>query len=217
MKKIVSLAIVLFSLSAGISAQNCNADANKATAKETRAAINEKASKEAKKSAKQMAKDGWKPLPGTETLEKQMYNSMLASYEKYNGMPAYIIGQGTATATNLDAARNVARKRAIANIAENLGTAIASITEASDSNIELTDGEVETINKTMTSSQQFFQREIGQTSDIVQAYRNKDGNKVEVIITKSYDGKRAQQAILKAFEKESAELRAKLEKKMKGE
>ncbi|MBO4662127.1 MAG: hypothetical protein J5630_05450 [Bacteroidaceae bacterium] len=215
MKKIVSLAIVLLALNTGVFAQNCNAD--KAQKKEIREAIKEKASKEAKKSAKQMEKEGWKPFPGTETLEKQMHNSMLAKYERYNGMPAYIIGQGTATAANLDAARNVARKRAIANIAENLGTAIASITEASDSNIELTDGEVETINKTMTSSQQFFQREIGQTNDIVQIYRNKDGNKVEVMITKSYDGKRAQQAVLKAFEKESAELRAKLEKKMKGE
>lgn len=216
MKKIVSLAIVLLALGAGVSAQNYNADANKAQKKETREAIKEKASKEAKKSAKQMAKEGWKPLPGTETLEKQMQNSMQASYERTNGMPAYIMGQGTAIAVNIDAARNVARKRAIANIAENLGTAVASITESTDSNVELTTGEVETINKTMTSSQQFFQREIGQTTDVVQAYREK-GNKVEVLITKSYDGGRAQQAIMKAFEKESAELRAKLEKKMKGE
>lgn len=63
MKKIVSLAIVLLALGAGVSAQNYNADANKAQKKETREAIKEKASKEAKKSAKQMAKKAGSRFP----------------------------------------------------------------------------------------------------------------------------------------------------------
>lgn len=152
-----------------------------ATAKLTDKEIEKKAIKEARKQAKALEKDGWKPAPGSLSLDKQLSNLLLKQYEMHGNLPVYIVGKSSARSTSYGMARKQAIARARVEIATNMKAEVASLTEISDANTELSNGEVETMAKMVDTSKQLAQQSIGKTDIVFEAIREK-GNVVEVQI-----------------------------------
>lgn len=180
------------------------------TAKLTAKAMDTKILKDAKKQAKAMKKAGWQEAPGSLPLEKQLSNLLLRQYELNGRFPAYIIGKSSAKASTYGVARKQAITRARVEIATNMGAEIAALTESTDANTELSDGEVETIAKMVDTNKQLVQQSIGKTDIVMEAYREVDG-KTEVQVGLSYDGKMAKDTLLKLFEKENEQIKQKLD------
>lgn len=185
----------------------------KQMAKMTRKQVEANIWKDAKKTAKQLKKEGWKPFPGSPTLEVQQNDMMMRHYELEGNSPRYILGTGTATAKVAGVARKQASTRALADLASNIGAEVASLTENSESNIEYSASEQETIGKMLESGRVLVEQSIGRTDIVFEAYREKGGN-TEVLVWRSCDGSAAKSAILKMFNEEQKELREKMERSL---
>lgn len=187
--------------------------ARKEMAKLTRKQATSNVWKETKKQVRAWKKEGWKSSPGTPSLEQQLNDALTAQYELDGTFPRFIIGRSSGVGSTFGIARKQAVSRARADLAACIQAEVTELIEASESNIELTHSEVETVGKVLTASQQFVQQSLGRTQVIFEAYREK-GDKTEVMVSVLCDGTTARSTVLKAFEKESQELQDKLSKLM---
>lgn len=178
---------------------------HKKNAKLTRKSVEANRWKEAKKLAKQYKKDGWKPVPGSPSLEMQQNDMLLHRYYSQGNSPRYILGVGQAIATTSGVARKHSLARARAELASNISTKIGSLIKESMSNIEYSREEQETVGKLVDANMTKIEQSIGRTDIIFEAYREMNGS-TEVIICISYDGKKAKQDVLNALEEENKEL-----------
>lgn len=169
--------------------------------------------KEAKKAAKQMKKEGWLPMPGSPTLETQMNDYLLRRYMSNGNFPKYILGEGTASAKNSDAARKHALANARVELAGNVGMEVAALVEEGTNNNAYSEEEQETLSKLMQSSRTLIQQKLGRTEIVMEAYR-KIGNSTEVMVRISADGSVSKAAILSMFKEDQKDLHDKLEKSM---
>ena len=183
----------------------------KELAKQTRKQVEANVWKDAKKVAKQLKKDGWKPFPGSPTLETQQSDMMMRRYELEGNFPRYVLGEGTASAKSSGVARKQAQARARVELASNIGAEVAALTEGSESNNEYSSAEQETVAKMLESNKILVQQSIGRTEVVFEAYREKAGS-TEVLVWICCDGSAAKSAIYKAFNEEQKELREKSEK-----
>lgn len=185
-------------------------------AKQTRKQVEASVWKDAKKRAKELKKDGWKPFPGSPTLEVQQSDMMMRRYELEGNFPRYILGEGTASAKTSGMARKQAQARARVELASNIGTEVAALIENSESNIEYSKTEQETMSKMLESNKILVQQSIGRTDVVFEAYREVAGS-TEVLIWISCDGSAAKSAVYKMFNEEQKELREKLERTLEKE
>ena len=185
----------------------------KEMAKLTKKSVEANAWKEAKKAAKQMKKEGWRPMPGSPTLETQMNDYLLRRYSQSGNFPKYILGEGTATAKQSDAARKHALANARVELAGSLGYEVAALVEEGTSNNSYSDEEQETLSKLMQNSKSIIQQKIGRTEIVMEAYR-KVGTTTEVMVRISADGNVSKAAILSMFSDDQKDLRDKLEQTM---
>lgn len=169
--------------------------------------------KDAKKAAKALEKEGWKPVPGSPTLETQQNDMMLRRYELKGNFPKYLVGRGTAVAQTAGTARKQALTRAKVDLAGSIGAEVASLTENEETNIELSSDEQQTVGKTIESSQVMVQQSIGRTEVVMEALRE-NGTSVEVMVYICCESKSVMKEVLKAFEKDHEALREKLEQMM---
>ena len=65
--------------------------------------------------------------------------------------------------------------------------------------------------KMMETSQTLVQQSIGRTNVVYEIFREVDG-KTEVRVAVSYDGNAAKETLIKLFDEDNAELRAKLQR-----
>ena len=182
-------------------------------AKQTEKSVEANTWKEAKKAAKQMKKEGWKPMPGSPTLETQMNDYLLRRYMLNGNFPKYIVGEGRASAKLPDAARKHALANARVELAGSISYEVTALTEQGTSNNAYTQEEQETLDKMMQSSKSIIQQKMGRTEIIMEAYRVV-GNSTEVMVRISADGSVSKAAILSMFKEDQKELRDKLEKSM---
>lgn len=173
--------------------------------------ICKRAIKEAKRQAKALKKDGWKAAPGSISLEKQLSNLLLRQYEMNGRFPAYIIGKSSATSGSYAVSRKMAITRARVEIATNIEAEVVALTEITDSNVELTREEVQTIAKMIDTSKQLVQQSIGRTDVIFEAYREVDSKTTEVQVGITYDGQMARSTMLKLFGEDESKIKQKLE------
>lgn len=183
----------------------------KAMSKLTQKQVSDNVWKQAKKEAKAWKKQGWKSSPGAPSLEQQMNDALMYKYELDGEFPRYIVGRSSAVANSFGLARKQAIARARADIASAIQTEVTELLEDSELNVEMSDSEVESAGKMLATGQQFVQQTIGRTDVVFEAYREING-KTEVMVNVGYDGRAAKSAVLKLFEKESSELRQKMEK-----
>lgn len=182
----------------------------KAMSKLTRKQVSDNVWKQARKQAKAWKKEGWKASPGAPSLEQQMNDALMYQYELDGEFPRYIVGRSSAVAATFALARKQAIARARADIASSIQTEVTELLENSELNTEMSDSEIESAGKMLTTGQQFVQQTLGRTNVVFEAFRESNG-KTEVMVNVGYDGRAAKSTVLKLFEKESGELRQKME------
>lgn len=218
-EKLVMLAVALAGVLCGnVCAQASSIDEQKAVIKErkemaklTQKQVKSNVWKDAKKMAKQLKKEGWKPFPGSPSLEIQQNDMMLRRYELQGEFPRYFLGQGNANANTTGMARKQASARARVELASNISTEISSLTETEESNTEISRTDKETIGKMLSTSQALVQQSLGRTDIVFEAYREKENN-TEVMVWVCCDGKAARSAILSMFDEDQKELRERFER-----
>lgn len=175
--------------------------ARRQEAKLAKSLIEQKATKDAKKQAKLLKKQGWKSAPGTLSLEKQLTELYILEHTYDGNFPKYIIGRSSASSSSAALARKQALTRARVDVASQIKLEVAALTEETDTNIELSSGEVETIAKMVDSSQTMLQQSLGRTEVVFDIIREMNG-KTEERVAVSYSGSQAKSLLLNIFDSE---------------
>ena len=185
--------------------------ARKAALNYTESQLKTKVLKDAKKQAKLMKKEGWLPAVGTLDIEKQLTDVYVKQFATDGNFPRYIIGKGIAQSSTLGMARKHAIARARVDIANQMSEEVAALTEMTESNVELSKQDVETVAKMLETSKLLSQKSLGKTEVISETYRNgQDKTEVQVIVC--YESKEAIKSLLESFDNENSEIKEKLEK-----
>ncbi len=220
MKKILLLATMVCVSATAMFAQSTKAEM-KEVIQERRAALNytdkqlnTKILKEAKKQAKIMTKQGWTSMPGSLSLERQLTDVYTRQWATDGKLPRYIIGKGIAASSTMGMARKHALARAKVDVAGQMSEEVAALTDLTETSVELTGQEVETIAKMVEQSKLLSQQSLGKTDVILEACRTTEtGTEVEVFVC--YEGRNAMRALLmQSFGEDSSDIKQKLEKLM---
>jgi len=212
MKKLICLAFVCL-LAGGAMAQS----AKMAKMKQMKAELKEKASKTARKEAKQLAKEGWKVLPGSLPLEKQldkMYLFLEDVDEDLN--PVYIVGRGQSIGENIDAARIQATELARLDIAGQIGSEASSLIDNMVGNKQVGADDAASMTTLLSESKTIFSQKLGRVRTGLEIHRVLDNKRKEVqirLVAKDSDIKEiAKQAIREEMEKRGMKMSDDLDK-----
>lgn len=150
-----------------------------------------KVSKESRKLVKQLKKEGWKVAPGALSMEQQFERSALLQnqFEEDLITPKYVWGDAQSQGSTYDAAKLQALELARANLIASLETNITRLTENSVDNQQLANGEAVSITKMLSTSKSIVSSRLGQTTNVVEVYRElANGNYiVRVVVFYSMD------------------------------
>lgn len=220
MKKVILLLVAFLALLAGTTyAQSAKeqAKARKALVKQSRAELNDKASKAARKDAKQFKKEGWQTAPGALPMDKQLDKSYMMQYEQDDmGYPKYLMGSAMSIGQNYDGAKMQALELAKQNLAGQIQTEISALVENTLANEQLEPEEAATITKSIMASKNLISQSIGRVITVVEVYRTLPNKNKEVQVRIAYNSDMAKAAAKKAIKKDleskGDELHGKLDK-----
>lgn len=195
--------------------------ARREIAKESRAQLNDRATKAARKEAKQLAKEGWLVAPGALPLEKQLDKMYLMRMEIDESMyPKYIVGDAMSVGENYDAAKIQALELAKLNLAEQIQTEVTALVDQSVANQQLPEEDAASVTKTLMESKSLISQSIGRTMVVMECYRTIESKRKMVRICVAYNGAMAKsvakKAIRQSLEKEGKELGSKLDELLGG-
>jgi len=188
----------------------------KTLAKQSKAELNEKASKAARKEAKRLAKEGWQPAPGALPLEKQLDRSYMMQYElDAEGYPKYFYGEAMSTGQNYDGAKMQALELAKLNLAGSIQEEVTALIENSVANEQLAPEEANTVVKSVEAAKSLISQKIGRTVTIIELFRTLSNKNKEVMVRIAYNSAMAKAAakaaMRESLEKESKDLQKKLD------
>ena len=188
----------------------------KALVKETKAALNTRASKDARKEAKRLEKEGWQVSPGTLPLEKQLDRIYLMQYEFDENMyPKYIMGDATSIGETYDAAKFQATELAKINLATQIETEVTGLIDTEMSNMQMSADEAASVAKTTAGLKSLLTQKIGRVLIPVECFRTLPNKNKEVRVMIAYDSQKAldqaKALIREQLAAESAELVSKLD------
>ena len=154
--------------------------------------------KQAKKEAKDWVKKGWEVMPGSPSIQDQVFKRMkLQSQTLEDGSEKYVVETGTGTSQTRNAAKLVARQMALVNIAQAIEAAVAGSVEGS---IE----SEQAFEKVKMGFASRFAKKLTNTISCVEMYKA-EGNGFLASITIAYDKEEAIKAGVKAMRKELEE------------
>lgn len=220
MKKVILLFVAFFALSAGTTyAQSAKEQAKerKALVKQSRAELNDKASKAARKEAKKLKKEGWQTAPGALPMDKQLDKSYLMQYEQDDmGYPKFLMGEAMSIGQNYDGAKMQALELAKQNLAGQIQTEVTALVENTVANEQLEPEEAATVTKSVMASKNLISQSIGRVVTVVEVYRTLPNKNKEVQVRIAYNSDMAKAAAKKAIRKDlenkGDELHGKLDK-----
>lgn len=188
----------------------------KALAKQSKAELNEKATKAARKEAKRLAKEGWQSAPGALPLDKQLDRSYLMQYEiDSEGYPKYFYGEAMSIGQNYDGAKMQALELAKLNLAGSIQEEVTALIENSVANEQLAPEEANTVVKSVEAAKSLISQKIGRTVTLIELYRTLSNKNKEVMVRISYNSAMAKAAakaaMRESLEKESEDLHKKLD------
>ena len=222
MTKMKRILWIVLSLAMTAPAVRLNAQAlenlkeRQALAKETRAALNTRASKDARKEAKRLQKEGWQVSPGMLPLEKQLDRvyQMLYQYDA-DLSPTYIIGDAQSIGETYDAAKFQAIELAKISLASQIESEMVGIIDTDVSNAQLSAEEAASVTKSVGAMKSVMAQKLGRVIPVVECYRTLPNKNKEVRVMIVYSTKQALEQAKKTVREqladEGADLRAKLD------
>ena len=174
--KLISIVLIV-SMSTTSMAQN------KSNAKQTKAELNEKASKVARKEAKSFKKEKWQVSPGALPLEKQLDRAYTYELEVDDDMnPVFVIAEGRSIGENYDIAKIQATELARMQIAGKMGSETTAIVDNLLANKQLTSEQAASITTTMIKDKTFYSQKLGRLQTVVECYRVLKNKNKEVLV-----------------------------------
>lgn len=156
--------------------------------------------KQAKKEAKDWVKKGWEVMPGSPSIQDQVFKRMkLQSQTLEDGSEKYVVETGTGTSQTRNAAKLVARQMALVNIAQAVEGAVAGSVEGS-----IASEQEQAFEKVKMGFASRFAKKLTNTISCVEMYKA-EGNGFLASITIAYDKEEAIKAGVKAMRKELEE------------
>jgi len=224
MKKVTKILgiILMVSIAFNLNAQTTKQEKQEIKAqqkqqKEVRSDLYKKSGKDAQKQAKKFKKEGWKTfgLP----IDKQLEEAWMKQYEKdASGYPRYIVASTQVVANSVSAAQMQAENLAKVRIAGAIQTNVASLVDMAVANQEISQKEAASITKAVENSKNIVSQKLGRVVKVLEIYRPKPNNNVEVRITMVYDMRAAmtlaQQIVLEELKNDLELNKAQLEKMM---
>ena len=221
MKKVLfTLLICAISASVAVAQSRETFEERKELRKMSKNELNSKATKAARKEAKRLKKEGWQPAPGALPLEKQLDRSYLMQMEYDEDMyPKYMMAEAMSIGSNYDAAKMQALELAkqAGNIKAVNVVLIGVMAKNTDSvaNEQLEAGEAVSVTKSIMESKNLISQSIGRVIVVSEVYRTLKNKNKEVLVRVAYNSdmakKVAKKAAKQSLEKESEEVRNKLD------
>lgn len=169
--------------------------------------------KDAKKAAKEYA--GWKVLPGALPLQRQLAESYKMQFEREDGEPKYILGEGNTVAQSYNVAKLQSIEAAKFMIAGAIESEMIGLIESAQSNKELSTADAATISKMVSGTKSKVAQSLGRISTIVELYQDLPNKTVRVMVRLAYSSQRAREIakriIHQELEDESSELKDKVD------
>jgi hypothetical protein len=208
-RKILSLGTVLL-LSAATATSVSYAQTQKEINKErkealkqSKAELNDKASKAARNDAKTYKKEGWMTTPGALPIEKQLDKSYLMQYEIDDyGYPKYLMGEAMSIGENYDAAKMQAMELAKQNLAGQIQAEIETLVETQIANEQLSAEQAASITQSFQTGKSLIFQSIGRVIPVVEVYRIKNNKNKEVLVRIAYNAEMAKEVAKKAIRRD---------------
>lgn len=174
-------------------------------------ALDSKINKYAKQEAKRLKKDGWKPLPGELPLEKQLDTRFRSEVmtDPSGKCSLYFIGSGEGVSYSTQNAYTMASNDSKADIVGLVKTDFSRAIE-DDKNEQHTNDDINSMRKFMATDGALSEMQLVNLKPQVKMYKER-GDKVVVRVLMAFESKYAKAAIFEKMEKESKELRQKME------
>ncbi|MCL2167821.1 MAG: hypothetical protein FWH59_01700 [Lentimicrobiaceae bacterium] len=185
--------------------------------KEVKSDLYKRSGKDAQKEAKRLQKEGWKTMGIP--IEKQLEDAWMKQYEKDpSGYPRYIVVTNQAVANTISACQMQLENLAKVRIAGMIQTNVASLADLSLANEEISQKEAASITKAIENSKNIVAQKLGRVVKVLEIYRQKGGDNVEMRIAMVYDMKAAlqlaKQVIIEELKNDLEVNKAQLEKMM---
>lgn len=219
MKKLFLIAIALLIASSSTFAQEKSAKQiakeRKELMKYSRKALEEKASKDARKEAKRLTKQGWRPIPGSLPLEKQLDIAYKMQFEYDEDLyPRYIMGEATAVSTIESAARLQADQLAKEDLASNIQSEITALIENTATTQQIAPDDATAMVKTVAANKSLISQTLTTPRPVLQMSRVLPNKNYEVTLRFAYSGAQAKQNVknvmMRTLENEGNELQNRL-------
>ena len=218
MKKVIFFTLVtalLCSCHTSSSISQNSAQKRSELVKMTSAEVSRKATKTARDEAKRLKKEGWTVAPGALPLDKQLDRAYMMQYEfDENLYPKYLIGEAMSIGSNYDGAKMQALELAKQNLAGNIQTEIAALTENKLANKQLGNDEAATITQSVAASKSYISQSLGRTLIVTEAYRTLPNKNKEVLVRIAYNFEMAMETAQKAIKKDLEEKGEELHKEL---
>lgn len=199
---IIAMMMVSFANAQEVDYKNIYAK-NEKLAKLAKEARSAKASKDAKKEAKRMQKEGWKPMPGKLPIARQLELVYNRQYELDDqGRVKYIYGTASASGNSIGSAQRTADAQARSQIAASMGTSITALIDIKIDNKEISTTEAATLHETAEKCKQIFSQNLGQTTTVLEVYRELPNGNAQVQVGMIYSTAEAMRIIRETVKKE---------------
>jgi len=224
MKKVIKILgiILMVSIAFNLNAQTTKLEKQEVKEqqkqqKTVKSDLYKKAPKDAQKEAKKLQKEGWKTmgLP----IDKQLDDAWMKQSEKgADGYPRYIVATSSVIANTITAAQMQAENMAKVRIAGMIQTNVASLVDMAVANQEISQKEAASITKAVENSKNIVSQKLGRTVKVLEIYRPKPNNNIELRLTMVYDMRSAmtlaRQIVLDELKNDLEVNKAQLEKMM---
>ena len=173
--------------------------------KELKKELKERVDKDCRKEAKALKKEGWKVAPGKLPIERQLQDSRYAELqEDENGEPYYIVGTHMSKGGNYTTAKKMADSRAMTEIAEKVNSQIAELIKENVANHDYGEGDIEVIDKFVSSNKHLVNARLVKVSPLLEIYREEANGVCQVRVMIAVKAKDAIRAAKGAYVSELA-------------
>lgn len=164
-----------------------------------------KAGKTARKEARRYQKEGYVVFPGNPPLENQLNAAYARQSERDdNGLPRWIVANGSSVAQNQQAASMQAIEMAKNNLVSLIESNMKNVVESDVANNQLSNEEAVSVTNSIMVSVNKVSKRLGMVSPLFQAYRRLTNGNFEVQILVGYNYELVKSQIL-------AEMKAQLQ------
>lgn len=169
------------------------------------------AKKQARQQAKEMAAAGWRAATGTDALVLQLAEKALRESSISGDARDYFVETAMATDVSYAKARKQALMRCRKALVQSMGVEIVRLVEASESSIELSEGQHEALSRYANTFRLHYEQRLGKTDVIVEAMREKADGGIEAFISVSYSAQEYLHQFLNSVKEQDPDLAEKLE------